>query len=145
MNRGPPPSPDGLGGGLGVVGEDTGEVGAIGVDEDDFEQCGKEAHADAMSAHEKHVEDQNVDEDGAEDDEAEWCSATNEDQQASEDLEEADVMHPAAGDHDRHELRSRRAGRGWWRGKEGMKDVGTHDDEQEPKQDATNEGDDFHG
>lgn len=134
-----------LGGGLGFVGEDSGEVGAVGVDEEDFEQGDEEAHADAMASHEEGVEDEDVDEDGAEDDEAEGSGASDEDEQASEELEEADVVHPAAGAHDAEELGGRRAGGGHLHGHEGMHEVRTEDDEYEAEQNATDEGEDLHG
>jgi hypothetical protein len=134
-----------LDGGLGFVGEDAGEVGAVGIDEDDFEQGGEEAHADAVAAHKKRVEDQDVDEYGAEDAEAERCGASYQDEEAAEDLEEADVMHPACGHHDGVELCDGGTGRGCRHRQEGMEDIGAEDDEHEAEQDATDEGDDLHG
>jgi len=91
------------------------------------------------------VEGKDVHEDGAKNDEAERCGASDEDEQAAEELKEADDVHPAGGSHDGHELCGGGAGRRRRRGHEGMQDVGTEDDEHEAEQDAADDGDDFHG
>ena len=135
----------GLEGGRGFVGEDAGEVGAVAVDQNDFEHSGEEAWSDAGAACQGDVEDQDVDEDGAEDAEAQGGGASDEDEQAAEDLEEGDVVHPARGDHDTHEVFD--GGAGWRRrrGHEGMQAVGAEDDEHEAEQDAADQVEIFHG
>jgi len=114
-------------GGRGFVGKDAGEVGAVAVDQDDLKDSGKEAGADAGAACQGDVEDQDVDEDGAEDAEAQGGGASDEDEQAAEDLEEGDVVHPARGDHDTHEVCDGGAGGRGLHGHEGMQAVGAED------------------
>ena len=132
-------------GGRGFVGKDAGEVGAVAVDQDDFEHGGKEAWADSLTSHDDGVEDEDVNDDGAKDAEAQRKGASDEHEQTAKDLEEANVMHPASGEHDAHELGGGRAGGGWLHRHEGMEDVGAEDDEHEAQQDAADQVEIFHG
>jgi len=133
-----------LGGWRCLVGEDAGKVGTVGVNQDDFQQCRNQTHANALASHNRDVEDQDVDDDRAENAEPERQRATNEYEDASEELEEADMVHPAAGPHDAHELSWERTG-GWrWHRHERMKCIGAKDNEHEAKQDAADESNDLH-
>ena len=121
---------DGSEGGRGFVGEDSGEVGAVGVDQDEFEDGGEEADADAFPSCQQEMEGEDVDEHGGEEAEAEGGGSSDEDEQASEELKGADEVHPAAGHQDSHELRGRGPGGGRRHGgQEGVQDVGAEDDE----------------
>jgi hypothetical protein len=133
-----------LEGGGGFVGEDAGEVGAIGVDQDELKQGCDQTWADAVTAQDEGVEGKDVDDDGAEDDEAEGCGASDEDEQATEDLTETNDMHPSGGAHDSHELGGWRAGGRRLHGHEGMEDVGAEDDKHQAEQDAADEVEVFH-
>ncbi len=73
------------------------------------------------------------------------CGASDEDEQAAQELKEADVMHPAGGDHDADELGDGRAGWRWWRRDKGMEDVGAENYEHEAQEDTADEVEVFHG
>jgi hypothetical protein len=98
-----------------------------------------------VSTGEKGVEAEDVHDDGAEDDEAEGDGTSDEHEQTTEKLKEADVMHPASGEHDGHELFGRRAGGRWLHRQEGMEKVGAEDDEHQAEEDAAEEVEIFHG
>ena len=78
------------------------EVVPVSVDEEDLQQGGEEAHADALRVHGDVVE-QDDDDDGAEDGEGYSDVSADEQQHACDDVERTDEGEPAVFEHDGEE------------------------------------------